>query len=145
MKCTDFYQLYQALDKVAEEELIKAVKAHKGVYVFAAEDQEDRDELYGNCPIVMGSRHSGDEPTPYFVMKVEVEYSKYGYENIHIYGIPVDYNADYDEICEVEHGHLPNIIDFIPEIDNMTDVSSEDLRHSVVSKLSGDVFNKFCY
>lgn len=137
MKCTDFYSLYQALDKIAKDELIKAIKAHNGVCEFASEeDVEEREILENSCPVVIGNLEYGNEPSHYYVMKVEVKTNRNGIDILHIYGTSMDYPGYYDEMEDIEHGYLPNIIDFIPETDEVSDVASENLRDVFASKLS---------
>lgn len=111
MKHTDFYSKYKELDTLEREELKAAVMAHGGVYEF---DEDD------SIPCIIGSfKHL--ETGHYIVTKVEVEEGGW----LNIYGRPEDFwEEGEDLITYIEFGHIGFITDFIPETDNVKDVSA---------------------
>lgn len=109
MKHTDFYKEYKALDDLERSELIDAVKAHGGEYVFPEDSK----------PCVIGSfKHC--ETAQYYVTKVTVDEDDW----LTIYGYPTEYwNDGEDEIMFIEFGHIGFITDQIPETEEVKNVS----------------------
>ena len=108
MKHTDFYNQYQEIDSIDRKELITAVKAHGGEYIFPTISR----------PIILGSfKHL--ETSNYYVTKVTISNG-----NLTIYGRPTEYWDGYDdEIVYIEFGQIGYITDMIPETDKIKDVS----------------------
>ena len=121
MKHTELYNEYKKLDELEREELIAAVKAHGGEYVFIHIDEDgDYDsEEQNNAPIVAASTRYMDAYEDFYISRVEV---KDGHLNI--YGWSKEGWADEDEIDSVAHGHLGYITDMIDETETIKDVSS---------------------
>lgn len=121
MKHTELYNEYKKLDELERQELIAAVKAHGGEYVFIHIDEDgDYDsEEQNNAPIVAASTRYMDAYEDFYISRVEV---KDGHLNI--YGWPKEGWADEDEIDSVAHGHLGYITDMIDETETIKDVSS---------------------
>lgn len=128
MKCTELCNLYKALEEHEKKELIAAVKAHGGEYVFIHldidEDEEvDEEELY-NAPVVSGSWKHMECFQDYRISRVKVETIGTDLETVTIYGWPNDPNwPDEDEITEVAYNHLSYITSQIPETETITDIS----------------------
>lgn len=120
MKHTDLYNEYKKLDAIEREELIAAVKAHGGEYVFISEDDEDWSVK--DYPIVIASFKYSDEQADYNVSRVAVDDKGY----LTIFGFRKDCDApeDEDELYYIEFGHIGNITDYIPETETVKDVSS---------------------
>lgn len=121
MKHTELYNEYKKLDELERQELIAAVKAHGGEYVFIHIDEDgDYDsEEQNNAPIVAASTRYMDAYEDFYISRVEV---KDGHLNI--YGWSKEGWADEDEIDSVAHGHLGYITDMIDETETIKDVSS---------------------
>ena len=126
MKCTELYNFYKALEEHEKKELIAAVKAHGGEYVFihVDEDEEvDEDELY-NAPVVSGSWKHQECLQDYRISRIKVETIDTDLETVTIFGWPNDPNwPDEDEITEVAYNHLGYITSQIPETETVNDVS----------------------
>lgn len=73
MKHTDLYAKYQALDAQERRELVAAVKAHGGEYIFPKCDEDGDD----NRPVVCASFKHADDPGDYTVTRVAVD-DEYG-------------------------------------------------------------------
>lgn len=118
MKHTNFHDKYQAIEMQERREIVAAVKAHGGEYVFIPEGSEDYMED-DNVTIMAGHRYS-DKNKDFFVSRVAVD------ENgeLHIYGFDTEYDTpdDEDELFNIEYGHLEYILDAIPETDDVHDV-----------------------
>lgn len=121
MKHTELYNEYKKLDKLERQELIAAVKAHGGEYVFIDEDNEDwyDDE---DVPIVRACFSYSDGQTYYYVSRVAVDDKGY----LAIYGFNREYGylSDERELHDIEAGHIGAIIDCIPATETVKDVSS---------------------
>ncbi len=116
---TDFYKLYKELDAQAQEELIAAVRAHGGEYIFAEPDEEDDDDTLNDCPIIMASTRSMDNYEDFYILRVELEEDKY----LRVFGVPKeDWCTDEMELDSFAHGHLEYIIDLIPETEEVKSV-----------------------
>lgn len=125
MKHTDFYTICKNLRRIEQQELIKAVQAHGGVYEFAERDEDgEYVKDWEKCPVVMASTRYDDQCYDYLVVSVEVNYSpNTGNPYLVIYGIEKEYGSMSGEI-EVATGHIEYIIDMIPETGTVKDVSS---------------------
>lgn len=136
MKHTELSNEYKKLDEIARQELIAAVKAHGGEYVFINEDDEDWYDC-DDCPIVCACFGYGDEASAFYVSRVVVDDKDY----LTIYGFDQSYGNPSDE-CElyyVETGHIRHILDFIPATEIVKDVSiptDRDKLYNVICNLS---------
>lgn len=121
MKHTDLYHEYKKLDELERQELIAAVNAHGGEYVFVHIDEDgDFDmEEREDAPIVAAATRYMDGYEDFYISRVEV---RDGYLNI--YGWPKESLSDEREIESVAHGHLGYITDEIPETETVKDVSA---------------------
>lgn len=121
MKHTDLYNEYKKLDEIERQELIAAVQAHGGEYVFihVDEDGDYDDDEQNEAPIVAASTRYMDSYEDFYISRVEV---KNGY--LSIYGWPKESWSDEDEIDSVAHGHLGYITDMIEQTETVKDVSS---------------------
>lgn len=123
MKCTDFYKKHRELDALARQELIAAVEAHGGEYVFIdaeADDEDWREKACGEAPVIMGSYKHADTYTDHYVSRVKVTD---GY--LEIYGFSSEYGdpSDEDVIEMVATGQIQWIIELIPETNDVKDVT----------------------
>lgn len=121
MKHTELYNEYKKLDELERQELISAVKAHGGEYVFI--DKEDDSWMEkDDYPTVIASFRYTDEQSCYNVSRVTVDND----DNLTIYGFCNDYGGpfDEDELYYIEFGHIGTIIDFVPATETVKDVSS---------------------
>lgn len=119
MKHTNYHQAYRNLDNLERQELIAAVKAHGGEYVFIDEDDEDWSEK--DFPIVIASFKYSDEQSDYNVSRVTVDEN--GYLTIYGFRKDCDCPSDEGELYYIEFGHIGNITDYIPETEDVKDVS----------------------
>lgn len=118
MKHTELYNEYKKLDELERHELIAAVKAHGGEYVFIDEDRYDDDD----APIVCACFSYSDGMSDYYVSRVAVDDKGY----LSIYGFDKEYGSPSDEreLYQIETGHIGTIIDCIPATETVKDVSS---------------------
>lgn len=121
MKHTDLYNEYKKLDAIEREELVAAVNAHGGEYVFIHVDEDGNydSEEQNNAPIVAASTRYMDAYEDFYISRVEVKN-----DYLYIYGWPKESGADEDEIESIAHGHLGYIIDMIDETETVKDVST---------------------
>lgn len=121
MKHTELYNEYKKLDELERQELIAAVKAHGGEYVFIDEDDEDWSER-DDYPIINACNSYSDRQSYYIVSRVMVDDEGY----LSIYGFAEEYGdpSDERELDDIENGYIGIIIDCIPETDTVKDVSS---------------------
>ena len=121
MKHTKLYNEYNKLDELERQELIAAVKAHGGEYVFIDENDEDWYDNY-DVPIVCACFSYFDGMSDYYVSRVTVDDKGY----LSIYGFEKEYGSPSDEreLYQIETGHIGTIIDLIPETEIVKDVSS---------------------
>lgn len=122
MKCTDFYKKHRELDAIARQELIAAVEAHGGEYVFLNSDEDAKDwqeKAYYEAPVVMGSYRHAASYSDYYVSRLKVEDGR-----LAIYGFLSEYeDPSYeDEIETVATGQLQWIIEAIPETEAVRSV-----------------------
>lgn len=152
MKHTELYQEYKRLDELERKELIAAVEAHGGEYVFIHLDDEgdyDDDER-NNAPIISGSYGWMSNYEDFYVSRVEVIKG-----HLNLYGWQTEGYSDEREIDDVAHGHLGYVTDMIPETDDVKDVttntpqpilvvSPEDVENAgFKSNLTPDQFQQF--
>ena len=116
MKCTDLYAKYKALDAQERRELIAAVKAHGGEYVFPERDENGHDNRPIICAAFRYSANSGD----YKVTRVAVD-DEYG--ALSIYGCHVEDMTFEDVLSYIEFHHIKYITEMIPATDMVSDVS----------------------
>lgn len=121
MKHTELYNEYKKLDELERQELIAAVKAHGGEYIFIRTDDEGW-PVDDDCPIVSASLSSSDWQSDYTVSRVAVDDRGY----LAICGFDREYGclSDERELYNIASGHIGTIIDFIPETETVKDVSS---------------------
>lgn len=121
MKHTELYNEYKKLDELERQELIAAVKAHGGEYIFIHVDEDgDYDmEEQNDAPIVAAATRYMDAYEDFYISRVEVE-NNY----LYIYGWPKESIDDEREIESIAHGHLGYITDMIDETETVKDVSS---------------------
>lgn len=121
MKHTDFYSLHKKLDAQEREELIAAIRAHGGEYIFVHfdEDGDYDEEERNNAPIIMAGTRSMDTYEDFYISRVELENDQY----LNIYGWPKEGWTDELQLDDFAHGHLEYIIDQIPETDTVQDVT----------------------
>lgn len=112
MKHSDLQQEYQALQLRETLELIEAVKAHGGTYVFPD----------GDMPIIVGAWKHSERAEDFYVTSVLLD------ENgaLVVDGCPVGSSRFITEpIVYFEYGHISYITDYIPEAEDISDVSLE--------------------
>lgn len=136
MKHTDLYNEYKKLDEIERQELIAAVQAHGGEYVFihVDEDGDYDDDEQNEAPIVAASTRYMDSYEDFYISRVEV---KNGY--LSFYGWPKESWSDENEIDSVAHGHLGYITDMIDETDAVKDVSIDAHKHKVYAAFGTDL------
>lgn len=145
MKHTDLYNEYKKLDALEEAELIAAVKAHGGEYIFVHFDEDgDYDsEERNEAPIIAASTRWMDSYEDFYVSRVEVD--ERGYYTL--YGWNKEGCADEMEIDSIAHGHLGYVTDCIPETESVKDVSistDRDNLYSLICNMSemlGEIAN----
>lgn len=135
MKHTDLYNEYRKLDRIETAELILAVQAHGNEYIFIHFDDGNYDveECY-NAPIICASSRWTDAYEDFYISRVKVDKGFYT-----LYGWPTESYADEIEIDSVAHGQLGYIIDYIPETDDVKEVSvafDRDNLYNIVCNLS---------
>lgn len=132
MKHTDLWSAYRALDQFAAEELIAAVNAHGGEYVFYDKKHDDPDTVI--MPWITASwKHC--ETGDFYVTRVVVDEGKY----LTIYGVPVeDVSATEDYLDYIAPGQIGDIIDFIPETNDVKDVSQKIDTEIIISAMKNN-------
>lgn len=151
MKGTDFYKLYKELEAREKDELIAAVQAHGGEYVFFdcasdnAEEEWEEAEYNDTCPIVLASFRHDDSYSDFYVTCVKVTDDKW----LSIYGIRKEYPclSDEDRLDMICYGQIHNITEEIPETEKVKDVASQTKRDNLynfvcnLSKMLGEIAN----
>lgn len=136
MKHTDLYNEYRKLDRIETAELILAIQAHGNEYIFIHFDDdgnynvEERD----NAPIISASSRWADAYEDFYISRVKVDKGFYT-----LYGWPKESYADEIKIDSVAHGQLSYVIDYIPETDDVKEVSAasdRDKLYNIVCNLS---------
>ena len=122
MKHTHFYDIYNKIDQLLENELIAAVKAHGGKYIFihTDEDGELDTEEQENAPVIAASYKYMSGYADFSVSRVEVD--KDGFYSV--FGCLLDGDNYEWELDSISHGHLEYIIDKIPETDSVKSVAA---------------------
>lgn len=115
MKHTDLYNQYRALEEMERRELRAAVEAHGGEYVFCTEDDAINEM---EVPIVANESWFGGQINNCIVTRVTIAD---GY--LDIMGTMVGCPFDEFPLTSIVTSHLGGIIDFIPETDEVQDVS----------------------
>lgn len=118
MKHTDYYKKQQELERLAEKELIAAVKAHGGSFSFFDEGVE----VDNGAPIIVASNKYDEICKEHFVTRVEVDDDN----ELTIYGYPKFGWPDVYELFFIELGGMEIINDYIPETESVKDVSLPD-------------------
>lgn len=136
MKHTDLYNEYKKLDELERQELIAAVQAHGGEYVFihVDEDGDYDDDEQNEAPIVAASTRYMDAYEDFYISRVEVKNG-----HLSIYGWPKKSWTDENEIDSVAHGHLGYITDMIDETEAVKDVSIDAHKHKVYAAFGTDL------
>lgn len=114
MKHTDFYTLTKKIKKREFDELYAALQAHGGFYEWPTDEEVER-------PIIaVNSEEFGDHPCD-----VEITCANISGYDIRLTGFEVDgYSEEIQFSCnDVETGHLSYIIDYIPEINEIANVT----------------------
>lgn len=127
MKGTDFYKLYRELQAREMAELVAAVNAHDGSYVFfdCNTDNEGLDEIWEeekrNCPMILASSQYDETYSDFYVTKVELTSPNC----VDIYGVRAEYGVPLDEdVLDCIHiGHTHYITEDIPETSTVKDVT----------------------
>lgn len=141
MKGTNFYQIYKDLEAREKDELIAAVNAHGGEYVFFDCESENADEEWeeaeynNSCPIILASFRYDDEYSDFYVTRVTVEDGKW----LSIYGVRKEYPCLSDEnvldmICT---GQIHNVTEEIPETESVKDVAIISDRDTLYNHVCG--------
>lgn len=136
MKHTELYNEYKKLDELERQELIAAVKAHGGEYVFIHVDEDGNydDDEQNEAPIVAASTRYMDSYEDFYISRVEVKN-----DYLSIYGWPKESWSGEDEIDSVAHGHLGYITDMIDETETVKDVSIDAHKHKVYAAFGTDL------
>lgn len=126
MKHSDFTRLYDRIALQESKELIEAVKAHGGEYVFIHLDNNneviDHAEIEG-APIVTATHQWYVMLQDHYVSRIKVSETN-GVDELQIYGWLVDPGwPDEYLITDVAYGHRSSIMDLIPETATVSDVA----------------------
>lgn len=121
MEHTNMYSLFQKIRDIETQELIDAVKAHKGLYQFGYET-DDRECDLGECPIVMANPNRAD-PNPVDVYILQVRLIGNDKKVLEIYGIEKESCAEvYLSPDDIAVEHIPFITDSIRMTDKVKSV-----------------------
>lgn len=134
MNHTDFYTLHRELDERAKQELIAAVRAHGGEYVFAEPDEYeefDAEDLY-KCPVIMAATRWMEGYEDFYIVRVEFLEK----EGLCIYGVPKERWDEELELDSFVHGHLEYIIDEIPETEEVKSVAISKNKSTPILEFS---------
>lgn len=136
MQHTNLYSAYRELDETLERELIAAIKAHGGEYVFIHLHEDDEDEIddeeKDEAPVVLAARKWCDDYQDYRVSRVAVD-SNNGVDHLIVFGWPTDPDwPDEDQISDFAHGHLEPILDAIPETEEVKSVAGEMGKRAIL-------------
>lgn len=111
MKGTDFYEAFKQLEALEIDELINAVKAHGGKYVFIDENGDQANDDV-NPPIIAGYFKYSEHPVDILIHRVELEN---GY--LAVYGTDVEGRSDIArQVDTIEHGNIHYITEYLPDI-----------------------------
>ena len=121
MEYTNMHPLFQKIRSIETQELISAVKAHKGLYQFGYETDDEECDL-GECPIVMANPDTAN-PNPIDVYILQVRLIGEDKDVLEIYGIEKENNTEvYLSPDEIAVEHIPFIIDSIRMTDKVKSV-----------------------
>lgn len=121
MEYTNMRPLFQKIRSIETQELISAVKAHKGLYQFGYETDDGECDL-GECPIVTANPDTAN-PNPIDVYILQVRLIGEDKDVLEIYGIEKENNTEiYLSPDEIAVEHIPFIIDFIRMTDKVKSV-----------------------
>lgn len=137
MKHTDFTQLRQHMKLTLRDELIAAINAHGGEYVFSHldEDGEYDYESLEEGPMVFASSEWTEHYRTYYVVRVNVDDNR----GIHIFGVPRDdWSQDEREVELFSADHLEYILDEIPETEEVKSVFTPKLGPTRILTLSSE-------
>lgn len=145
MRHTDFWSLYKDLDNQLQEELITAIRAHGGEYVFA--DPEEYDEYeqaqynvdaLSDVPIILASSRYMGSYEDFYVVRVELEEDDF----LCVYGVSVsDGGSEEVELDSYAHGQLENILDHIPSTEEVKSVVAPKTAVPILTLRPEDVEN----
>lgn len=125
MQHTNFTAKYKELEAQERRELAAAIKAHGGEYVFfdcSADDAESKwlETDADSLPTVYGAFQWFDESTRFYVTRISI-----GDDGIpRVYGFHEDFRWPNEEdlIYTIDAGYIGELLDWIPETENMHDV-----------------------
>lgn len=121
MEYTNMRPLFQKIRNIETQELISAVKAHKGLYQFGYET-DDRECDLSECPIVMANPDRAN-PNPIDVYILQVRLIGKDKDVLEIYGIEKENDAEvYLSPDEIAIEHIPFITDSIRMTDKVKSV-----------------------
>lgn len=111
MKHTDTRTFYKEIEALDRRELLAAVKAHGGEYVFGKDD----------APCIMAGDRHWDHNEDCNITRVVADG-----DWVEIYGRPCEGCSEEDVLLEdIEYGHIGYIIDYIPETEAVKDVTEK--------------------
>lgn len=132
MEYTNMFSLFQKVRSIETQELIAAVKAHKGLYQFGYET-DDRECDLGECPIVMANPDRAD-PNPIDVYVLQVRLIGEDKNVLEIYGIEKESCTEvYLSPDDIAVEHIPFITESIRMTDKVKSVS-QDMSFTVTIK-----------
>lgn len=118
MKHSDLYVKFKELDAQERRELVAAVMAHGGEYVFIS-DKSDLEDY--NYPIILACARYCDSTEDCIISRVTVEDGI-----LSIYGYPTYQHLEDEDLLEdIELSHISFITDLIPATEEVFDVSEQ--------------------
>lgn len=132
MEHTYMYPLFKKIRSIETQELIAAVKAHKGLCKFGYETDEEECDL-GECPIVMANPDNA-YPNPIDVYILQVRLIGENKDVLEIYGLEKEGESEvYLSPEDIAVEHISFITDFIRMTDKVKSVS-KDMTFTVIIK-----------
>ena len=120
MRHSNFYRMYEEIDRMVESELVNAVNAHGGEYVFIHPEGHsgydgEADEK-SDAPIILASQKNAETTEDCYVSRVTVMDG-----SLMVYGFPTGCYSTEDEdyFDYIPHGQLMWVIDMIPEVEEV--------------------------
>lgn len=121
MKHTNFHSQLKEIRCNIIKELQAALNAHSGSYTWGEENEDGDVELpdTDNCPLILANPTHSDGPSDVYIAQIS-----YGDNGFYIVAYTKEWLDEIDiEIDDIEIGHLEFIIDYIPETQEVSDVS----------------------